>query len=92
MLSRRWPGDSISALRGRFGALSNRLDSAIRALSSEAANLAAAESRIRDADIAHEAAELTKDLILRQAATSILAQANTRPQIALALIQGAGLR
>ena len=51
-------------------------------------NLSAAESRIRDVDVAAESAMLTKNTILQQAAISVLAQANMQPQAALALLQG----
>ena len=51
-------------------------------------NLSAAESRIRDVDIAAETADMTRNNIMQQAATSVLAQANQQPQIALALLQG----
>ena len=51
-------------------------------------NLSAAESRIRDVDVASESAMLTKNTILQQAAISVLAQANVQPQAALALLQG----
>ena len=50
-------------------------------------NLSAAESRIRDVDVAEETAELTKNSIMQQAAVSVLAQANSQPQIALSLLQ-----
>jgi flagellin len=60
----------------------------IQNLQIQSENLSAAESRIRDVDVAVETAELTRNSILQQAAISILAQANTQPQIALQLIQG----
>ena len=50
-------------------------------------NLSAAESRIRDVDVAAETADLTRNSILQQAAVSVLAQANVQPQLALALLQ-----
>jgi flagellin len=78
--------DSVSRVRGRFGALQNRLDSTIRNLAVQSENLAAAESRIRDADLANEAAVVAKYQILQQAAISVLAQANSQPQLALRLL------
>ncbi len=84
--------DSVSSLRGRLGAMQNRLDYSISNLGNQIENLSAAESRIRDVDIARETAELAKDQILQQATVAILAQANTQPQFALQLIQSAGVR
>lgn len=78
--------DSVSSSRGRLGAMQNHLGYAINNL----ANLAAAESRIRDVDIALETALLVTDQILQQATIAILAQANQMPGLALQLIQGAG--
>jgi len=78
--------DSVSRVRGRFGALQNRLDSTIRNLAVQSENLAAAESRIRDADLAKEVAVVAKYQILQQAAISVLAQANSQPQLALRLL------
>lgn len=63
--------------------MQNRRESTIRDLAVQAENLAAAESRIRDADLARETAELAKNQILQQAAVPVLAQANARPQLAL---------
>ena len=62
--------------------------SAIAAIASARENLSAAESRIRDVDVATETADLTRNSILQQAAVSVLAQANAQPQLALALLQG----
>lgn len=78
--------DSVSRVRGSFGAMQNRLDSTIRNLAMQAENLTAAESRIRDVDFAREAAEVAKYSILQQAAISVLAQANSQPQLALRLL------
>ncbi len=64
----------------------NRLNSIIRNLGVQSENLSAAESRIRDVDVAQESANLTRNSILQQAATSILAQANVQPQAALSLL------
>lgn len=79
--------DIVSASRGDFGALQNRLQSTINNLSVSIENLSASESRIRDVDVAAETAELTRNSILQQAAISILAQANVQPQVALTLLQ-----
>ena len=80
--------DTVSSLRGNLGAAQNRLTSTVRSIANTAENLTAAESRIRDVDVAAETADLTRNSILQQAAVSVLAQANTQPQIALALLQG----
>ena len=80
--------DSVVAQRGAYGAAQNRLSSAMRSIATAAENLSGAESRIRDVDVAAETAELTKNRILQQAANSVLAQANTQPQLALSLLQG----
>lgn len=79
---------STTSTRGDLGAAQNRLTSAIRSLANAEQNLAAAESRIRDVDIAKETADLTRNTILQQAAVSVLSQANMQPQIALSLLQG----
>jgi flagellin len=79
--------DVVSGIRGRFGAAQNRLGSTITNLQIQVENLSAAESRIRDVDIAVETAELTKNSLLQQAAVSILSQANVQPQIAMQLLQ-----
>jgi flagellin len=80
--------NSVSQLRGRFGSLQNRLQSTIANLGVAAESLSAAESRIRDVDVAYETAELTRNNILQQASISILSQANAQPQAALQLLQG----
>ncbi len=80
--------DSVTSFRGDLGAIQNRMSSAIRSLANSEQNLAAAESRIRDVDVAKETADLTRNSILQQAAVSVLSQANTQPQIALSLLQG----
>ncbi|MDF2178315.1 flagellin [Aliiglaciecola sp. CAU 1673] len=72
--------------RAELGAVQNRFASTIRNQSNISENLSAAQSRIRDADFAAETAALTKAQILQQASTSILAQANQRPQTALSLL------
>jgi len=78
--------NSISSIRGRLGAVQNRLGSTIRNLDSFIENISAANSRIRDVDVARETAELTRNSILQQASISILAQANAAPQSALTLL------
>ncbi len=79
--------NAVSALRGRFGSLQNRLQSTIANLGVAGESLSAAESRIRDVDVAFETAELTRNSIMQQAAITILAQANAQPQAALRLLQ-----
>jgi len=79
--------DTVSGLRGSLGAQQNRIESTVRSIANVSENLSGAESRIRDVDVAAETADLTKNQILQQAAVSVLAQANTQPQIALALLQ-----
>jgi flagellin len=79
--------DAVTSARGDFGALQNRLQSTIANLGVSIENLSAAESRIRDVDVASETAELTRNSIMQQAAISILAQANVQPQVALSLLQ-----
>ena len=79
--------DSVTRNRGRLGAAESRLNVTITNLEVARENFTAAESRIRDLDVASEAAELTRLNILQQAAASILAQANQQPQLALSLLQ-----
>ena len=78
----------VSAQRARLGAYENRLEHTTRNLATGHANTTAAESRIRDADMARETLAFTKWNILAQAGSSILAQANQLPQNVLALITG----
>ena len=85
--------ESIDALikvvdmqRADLGAIQNRLESSIRNQSNVSANSADARSRIRDADFAEESANLSQQSIIQQAATSMLMQANTRPQLALSML------
>lgn len=73
--------------RSEIGALQSRLEMAVDNLATASENLAASESRIRDADFAAETAQFTRNQILLQAGTAILAQANTLPQLALQLLQ-----
>jgi flagellin len=78
--------NTVSSLRGSLGAVQNRLGSTINNLAIQVENLSAAESRIRDVDVAYETAQLTRNNILQQASISILAQANAQPQSALQLL------
>ncbi len=78
---------TVALRRGTLGAIQNRLDSTVSNLRVSSENLTAANSRIRDADFAYETAQFTKNQILVQAATSILAQANVLPQNALQLLR-----
>ena len=78
--------NTVNTYRSTYGAVQNRLESAIRSLDTYSENLSAAESQIRDADFAHEAAEMSKQQIMQQAGTAILAQANQINQGALRLI------
>ncbi len=79
---------AVDSKRSELGAVQNRLDSTIRNQSNVSENVSAARSRIRDADFAVETANMTKQNILQQAASTVLAQANQRPQSALSLLQG----
>jgi len=80
---------SVSGIRADFGALQNRLQSTVNNIAISVENLSAANSRVRDTDIASETAELTKNNILVNAGTSVLAQANGSTKNALQLIQSA---
>jgi len=77
---------AIDGKRADLGAIQNRFSSTIRNLSNIVENVTAARSRIKDTDFATETAELTRNQILQQASTSILSQANQRPQTALSLL------
>ncbi|HHV66022.1 MAG TPA: hypothetical protein GXX46_13320 [Peptococcaceae bacterium] len=79
--------DTVSSERAKLGAMQNRLEHTITNLGVAAENLTAAESRIRDVDMAAEMMEFTKKNILAQAGTAMLAQANMRPQSVLQLLQ-----
>lgn len=78
----------IDSSRAKLGAVQNRFQSTIRNLTNIDENLSAARSRIRDTDYAKETAELTRRQILQQAGTTVLSQANQRPQAALSLLSG----
>ncbi|WP_100642161.1 flagellin [Alteromonas facilis] len=77
---------AIGGARADLGALQNRFQSTIRNLSNISENVAAARSRIKDTDFASETAELTRNQIIQQASTTVLSQANQRPQTALQLL------
>jgi len=77
---------SVNAMRANFGALQNRLQSTITNLNIFNENLSAANSRIRDTDVAKETADLTRNQILMRAGISVLGQANTVSQMALELL------
>jgi flagellin len=79
--------DKVSAARAGFGAVQNRLEHALAVTGSYQENLTAAESRIRDVDMAEEMVNLTKNQILQQAGTAMLAQANQAPQAVLQLLR-----
>ena len=76
----------VSQARATLGAAGNRLTSVISQIQSASENLAAANSRIRDVDVAEESSRLTRSQILMQAGVSVLAQANQLPQVALKLL------
>jgi len=78
---------SLSQTRGSLGAVQSRLQFTINNLATTRENLAAAESHVRDVDVASEAAELTRLTVLQQAVTAVLAQANQQPTLALNLLQ-----
>lgn len=77
---------SVNAMRANFGAMQNRLNSTIANLAVAHENLSAANSRIRDTDVAEETAELTRNSILVQAGVSVVGQANQAQQVALKLL------
>ena len=76
----------VDSQRADLGAIQNRLESSIRNQANVSANSADARSRIRDADFAEESANLSQQSIIQQAATSMLMQANARPQLALSML------
>jgi len=79
--------DTVSSQRATLGAIQNRMEYAISSLSATEENLSAAESRIRDVDMADEMVSYTKNNILNQSAMAMLAQANQQPQAILSLLQ-----
>jgi flagellin len=78
---------SVSTLRSNFGAYQNRLEFTINTLAIQEENMSASESAIRDANIARETIDFTRNQILVSAGTSVLAQANIVPQTALQLLK-----
>jgi flagellin len=79
--------DDVVTLRANYGAQMNRLESKSRFLESSVESMAAAKSRVMDADFAAETANLTRTQILQQAGTAMLAQANAMPQNVLSLLR-----
>jgi len=79
--------EQVASLRSKIGALQNRLEHTMNNLAIARENLTAAESRIRDTDMALEMTEFTRNNIINQAATAMLAQANQLPQGVLQLLQ-----
>ncbi|MBF0137819.1 MAG: flagellin FliC [Magnetococcus sp. DMHC-1] len=78
--------DKVNNIRANLGAVQSRFESVIANLSNMVENTSAARSRIQDTDIAAETATLTKNAIMQQAGTAVLAQANQQPQLALQLL------
>ncbi len=78
---------SVSTIRGNLGGVQNRLQSTVNNLAVSMENLSAANSRIRDVDVAAETAALTRAQVLQQAGIAVLAQANVSSQVALILLQ-----
>ena len=79
--------DNVSTVRSKLGAIQNRLEYTVKVDDNTAENMSAAESRIRDTDMADEMTRFSKESILQQAATSMLAQANQANQGVLSLLQ-----
>jgi flagellin len=79
--------NSVSQQRGKFGAVQNRLEHTVASLGVAQENMSAAESRIRDVDMAQEMVQFTRNQILLQAGTAMLAQANAAPQVVLQLLR-----
>ncbi|SPT69941.1 Flagellin [Anaerobiospirillum thomasii] len=77
---------AVDKQRAHLGAMQNRMESTIRNQSNISMNVSDARSRIRDTDFAEESAKLSQQTIIQQAASSMLTQANTRPQLALSLL------
>jgi flagellin len=78
--------EKLNGFRANIGAIQNRLESATNSLATQHENLSAANSRIRDTDIAESSAEAARNTVLLQASTATLAQANQQPNLALKLI------
>jgi flagellin len=79
--------ETVSMTRGQIGAYQNRLDSMINSLGVASENAGAANSRIRDADVAKSVSEMVRTQILQQSTMAVLAQANQAPQMALQLLK-----
>lgn len=79
--------DEVNKIRSEIGAIQNRLEFTVLNLESASENMSASDSRIRDADFAYETSRFTRNQILVQAGTAMLAQANTLPQTALQLLR-----
>jgi flagellin len=79
--------NAVSEKRGKFGAVQNRLEHTVASLGVAQENMSAAESRIRDVDMAQEMVQFTRNQILLQAGTAMLAQANAAPQVVLQLLR-----
>jgi flagellin len=77
----------VNDVRSRLGAVQNRLEHTVANLGVAQENLSAAESRIRDVDMAQEMVQFTRNQILLQAGTAMLAQANAAPQVVLQLLR-----
>jgi len=79
--------NAISTVRSNMGAMQNRLEHNIANLAAQSENLTASQSRIRDTDYSIETAQLTKNQVMQQAATAMLAQANQMPNVVLSLLK-----
>ena len=79
--------DTVSNDRSNLGAIGNRLSDAVSTIATISTNLSAADSRIRDVDVASETSNMTRLSVLAQAGVAVLAQANQQPQVALKLLQ-----
>jgi flagellin len=79
--------NAVASVRSNMGAMQNRLDHNIANLASQAENLTSSMSRIRDTDYSVETAQLTKNQVMQQAATAMLAQANQMPNVVLSLMK-----
>ena len=77
---------AVSLARANFGAVGNRLSSVIQTIQASSESLSAANSRIRDVDVAEETSKMARTQVMMQAGVSVLAQANQAPQIALKLL------
>lgn len=78
--------ETVSGARAEFGAVGNRLQSVVSTIATAAENITAANSRIRDVDVAEETSKMARAQVLMQAGVSVLAQANQQPQLALKLL------